>query len=96
MLQLRFEDLTDEVRVETYNIKKSEMESDRDRVYQAVLSNGGITCRELAECWGVPSHCISGRFTELASEGFIVADGKRYLPNHKGQMYPYTLWRVKI
>ena len=85
-----------DVSVETFGIKKPETESDRERVYQAILVNGGITCRELASLWGVPSHCISGRFTELAYEGVIVADGKRYLPNHKGQMYPYTVWRIKL
>jgi predicted transcriptional regulator len=85
-----------DVSVETFGIKKVEIESDRERVYQAILDHGGITCRELACLWGVPSHYISGRFTELSAEGSIVADGKQYLPNHKGMMYPYTVWRIRI
>ncbi len=95
-MQLRFEDITSDVKLEVYGIKKPEIESDRDRVYNAILENGSLTCKELADTWHVPSHCISGRFTELARDGFIVPDGKRYLPNHKGQMYPYTVWSVKI
>jgi len=45
----------------------------RGRVFRAVRAagEGGITCRELAEAWGIGMHRISGRFTELRIEGRI-------------------------
>ena len=96
-MQRLLNDYVNEVSVETYIIKKPEIENDRERVYNAILENGGsFTCKELADKWGCPAHCISGRFTELAASGLIVSDGKRYLPNHKNKMYPYTVWRVRI
>ena len=85
-----------DIKKEVYSIKQPEMQSDRDRVYEAVCSNGGITCKELAQSWGCTPNEISGRFTELHNNGFIVADGKRYLPNSKGRMYPHTVWRASL
>lgn len=84
---------TNQQSLETYEIKKPFIDNDRDRVYNEIFVNGGITCKELAEQWGCPSHCISGRFTELRELGLIAADGKKYLPNYKGQLYPHTIWR---
>lgn len=81
---------------ETFDLKQPELQSDRDRVYDAVLHSGGITLKELSESWGCPPNCISGRFTELNHLGLIIADGKRYLPNYKGKMYPHTIWRATL
>jgi len=82
--------------IETYTLKKDDFQTDRDRIYQEIASNGGTTCKEIAEKWGCSPNCISGRITELHDEGFIVADGKRYLPNYKGRMYPHTIWRATL
>ena len=83
-------------KAETYELKKDEIQYDRDRVYQAVCNNGGITCKELASQWGCSPNDISGRFTELKDKGFIRATGKRYLPNDKGKMYPHRVWRATL
>jgi len=88
--------LGDYVSREAYEIKKPEIEIDRDRVYQEIVNNGEITCKELAKKWHCNPNDISGRFTELASEGFIVSVGKKYLANYKGRMYPNTIWSAKI
>ncbi len=37
----------------------------------------GLTCRELAESWGVGMNCISGRFSELKAAGLIKKIGVR-------------------
>jgi len=103
-MQKLLNDYVNEVSVETYIIKKPEIENDRERVYNAILENGGsFTCKELADKWGCPAHCISGRFTELHNlnriEPIYGKDGKilkKYLPNYKGEMYPHTVWRVRI
>jgi len=88
---------TEDVKHETYLLKQPELQSDRDRVYEAICnSSNGITCKELAQMWGCTPNEISGRFTELRDMGFIVADGKRYLPNSRGRMYPHTIWRARI
>lgn len=79
--------------LETYHLKQPSMESDRDRVYHEIMINGGTTLKELSDKWGCPPNCISGRFTELHKMGLITADGKKYLPNYKGQLYPHTIWR---
>jgi len=89
-------DISYDTRKETYNIKESDMQTDRDWCYEHIASNGGITLRELAELKHCHPNDISGRITELHKQGFIVADGKRYLPNYKGRMYPHTVWRAKI
>lgn len=78
--------------VETFHLKENEIPCDRLRVYQAI-PNDGITCRELSKRWGCTPNEISGRFTELHQQGHIIADGKRYLPNSKGRMYPHTVWK---
>lgn len=82
--------------IETYTRKEPEMQTDRDRIYMEIASNGGITLKEIAEKWGCPPNCISGRITELRDEGYIVPDGKKYLPNYKGKVYPHTIWRALI
>ena len=94
-MQKRFEDFNQNS-IETYELKKPELDNDRGRVYSEIACNGGTTCKELASKWGCSPNDISGRFTELHNLGFIVADGKRYLPNHKGQLHPHTVWRVRI
>lgn len=95
-MQTTFDDIPSETRRETYVQKKPEMQTDRDRVYWEIASNGGITLKEIAEKWGCPPNCISGRITELHKEGFIKADGKKYLPNYKGELYPHTIWRASL
>lgn len=87
---------SNDVKREAFNLKEPEVQSDRDRVYEAVCNNGGTTLKELAESWGCPPNAISGRFTELREQGYIVADGKKYLPNYKGKMYPHTIWRAVL
>lgn len=84
------------VKYETYKLKEPEMQSDRDRIYQEIVSNDGITLKEIADKWGCPPNAISGRITELHNAGYIVADGKKYLPNYKGRMYPHTVWRAVL
>ena len=81
-------------RDEAYRLKEPEMESDRAKVYQEIVSNDGITLKEIADKWGCPPNCISGRITELKNDGFIIADGKKYLPNYKGKMYPHTIYKA--
>ena len=82
------------VKKETFSLKQPEIESDRERVYNEIASNGGITIKELAEKWGCPPNCISGRFSELFKSNRIVKYDKKYLPNYKGKMYPHTVWRA--
>lgn len=48
----------------------------RQRVLEACKGEG-ITCRELAERWGVGMNQISGRFTELKRTGTIFKVGTR-------------------
>ncbi len=84
------------VKKETFSLKEPEMQSDRDRIYQEIASNGGITLKEIASKWGCPPNCISGRITELKQLGLIVADGKKYLPNYKGKMYPHTIYKATV
>jgi predicted transcriptional regulator len=81
--------------VETYHIKKDEIPGDRERVYKEIAENGGITLKEIADKWGCPPNCISGRITELKARGLIEKTGKKYLPNYKGKVYPHTVWSVK-
>lgn len=98
MQQTRFDYDIDkfDVKTETYLIKKDSIQNDRDRVYQEIAGNGGTTLKEIADKWGCPPNCISGRITELRQMGYIAADGKRYLPNYKGKMYPHTIWRATL
>lgn len=50
----------------------------RARVLAAVIgSRDGVTCRELCTRWGVGMNEISGRFTELHTDGHIRREGKR-------------------
>jgi len=61
--------------VEAFLVKKENgsIERDRDRVYAAISdSSNGVTVKELARRWCRSSNDISGRFTELADDGFIV------------------------
>ena len=83
----------DNISIETFNIKKDELNNDRQRVYNEIISNGGITCKELSQKWGCNPNDISGRFTELHKSGLIIVTGKKYLPNHKGRMYPHTVYQ---
>jgi len=85
-----------DVKKEAYNLKEPEMQSDRDRVYQEIASNGGTTLKEIADKWGCPPNCISGRITELKQEGLIKAVDKKYLPNYKGKMYPHTVYKATV
>lgn len=97
MMQTRFDyEWSKDVKAEVYQIKSESIPTDRDRVYKEIAGNGGITLKEIAEKWGCPPNCISGRITELREMGFIVADGVRYLANYKGKMYPHTVWRVRL
>lgn len=84
------------VSVETFHIKEIDIVNDRNRVLSEIENNGGITCKELANKWGCSPNDISGRFTELHKMGFIEPDGKKYIPNYKGRMYPHTIWKVRI
>lgn len=43
----------------------------RRRVLEACSRQGGVTCRILAEEWGVGMNTISGRFSELKKAGLI-------------------------
>lgn len=43
----------------------------------AYLAREPATLFEIAAAYGVPDHCISGRFTELAKDGFIEPSGER-------------------
>jgi hypothetical protein len=54
-------------------------ESDRKRVYQAIVDAGGVglTCDELAAKWGVGQNQISGRFSWLKLQGLIQQNGTR-------------------
>lgn len=85
-----------DVKREAYKLKEPETQSDRDRIYEEICNNGGITLKEIADKWGCPPNCISGRITELRKKKYIVADGKRYLPNYKGKIYPHTIWRARL
>ena len=85
-----------DTKIETYKIKEPELQTDRDRVYNAVIRHSGITCKELAREWDCTPNEISGRFTELSKAGYIIPDGVQYLPNSKGRMYPHTVWRARI
>jgi len=51
----------------------------REDVFAAIREAGleGITCKELAELWGVGMNVISGRFTELKLDQRIVKCGRR-------------------
>ncbi len=49
----------------------------RRNVYEAVCAAGDLTCRDLANAWGVGMNVISGRFTELKAAGMIVKTGVR-------------------
>ena len=84
----------DDVSVETFLIKKPEIESDRQRVLLAISESGELTCRELAKIWGVAPNDISGRFTELRKDGTIIKVGKKYLPNSRGRMTPHSIYSV--
>lgn len=87
---------SDSVKKEAYNLKEPEIQSDRDRVYQEIASNGGTTLKEIADKWGCPPNCISGRITELKQDGLIKEVGKRYLANYKGKMYPHTVYKATV
>lgn len=61
-------------------------------VLEAVRAAGenGLTCRELAERWGVGMNTISGRFSELKRAGLIRNAGVRdgcgvYVANNQGE-----------
>lgn len=47
---------------------------------------------EVAEYFGVPDHCISGRFSELAGDGKIEITGERR--NRPVSNCPAEVWRV--
>ena len=51
----------------------------RERVLAAIVAAGekGITCKELAEKWGVGMNTISGRFSKLKFDKEIFPSGKR-------------------
>lgn len=85
-----------DIKNETFSIKKDEIPNDRERVYNEIASNGGITLKEIADKWGCPPNCISGRITELQKDGRIASAGRRYLPNYKGRLYPHTIWRILL
>jgi len=87
---------SESVKKETYSLKEPEMQSDRDRIYQEIASNGGTTLKEIADKWGCPPNCISGRITELKQDGLIKEVGKRYLPNYKGKLYPHTVYKATV
>lgn len=57
-------------------VRKAEQ---RERALSAILdaNSCGITCRELAERWGVGMNTISGRLSELKAEGLVVKAGVR-------------------
>lgn len=48
-------------------VKSGKLTDDQTRVYKAIKEAGerGVSCKELANTWGVGSNEISGRFTEL-------------------------------
>lgn len=49
----------------------------RAKVLAAISSSGvlGITCKELAETWGVGMNTVSGRFSELKKANLITPAG---------------------
>ena len=49
----------------------------RAKVLAAINSSGGIgvTCKELAEAWGVGMNTVSGRFSELKKANLITPAG---------------------
>lgn len=51
----------------------------RERVFKAIELSGveGRTVDEISEAFGVPPNAISGRFTELKKENWIVKIGTR-------------------
>ena len=51
--------------------------SQRAKVFAAIKTEGSLTCRELAERWGVGLNQISGRFSELKKQGKIYQSGRR-------------------
>ena len=54
--------------------QSGQIKTDRQNVLKAVESQGthGLTCKELAEKWGVDMNRVSGRFTELKKQGKIM------------------------
>lgn len=49
----------------------------RAKVLAAINSSGGcgVTCKELAEAWGVGMNTVSGRFSELKKANLITPAG---------------------
>lgn len=65
------------------NLRASKAES-RQEVYEALLTHGDMTCKEIAAKLGKPMHKISGRLSELKALGsveptLLVRDGGRVL-----------------
>lgn len=59
--------------------KSGKIDTDRRKVLEAVIEAGpiGLTCKELANQWGVGMNHLSGRFSELKKANKIKQQGRR-------------------
>lgn len=60
-------------------VRSGKLTDDQKRVYRAIKDAGerGVSCKELANMWGVGSNEISGRFTELKRDFECIAQADR-------------------
>jgi predicted transcriptional regulator len=52
----------------------------RSVIYDYVKNNPGCSQAEFCAKHGLLPNCVSGRFTELVDEGFLIISGKKFEP----------------
>jgi len=72
-----------------HEVAKPKEDANKVKIYNILKSTPRLTMHQVAEKLQLPVNYISGRFTGLKDEGYIIGDGKI-----KVGRAPRTLWIV--